>query len=164
MPTGPELGLQQVSICLRLWRRSETAISLLRIVSADIQYDIQVDPALPDLSMGLAGSRCRSAAASAGSRQRATAPQAVLVGPRRGRRSLRLGPRRRSLRRLGSAAASSRTTWRWRRRWSCSGTWTKQVCIKFAPFMLEGVLGLHHVRLGFFGFAPCLTQEKVFFK
>ncbi len=56
--------------------------------------------------MGLAGSRCRSAAASAGSRQRATAPQAVLVGPRRGRRSLRLGPRRRSLRRLAGFGGS----------------------------------------------------------
>ena len=33
----------------------------------------------------------------------------------------------------------------WRRRWSCSGTWTKQVCTKFTLFMLEGFLGLHHV-------------------
>jgi hypothetical protein len=31
--------------------------------------------------------------------------------------------------------ASSRTTWRWRRRWSCSGTRPKPVCIGFAPFM-----------------------------
>ena len=32
------------------------------------------------------------------------------------------------------------------------------------PFMLEGFLGLHHVRLGFFGFAPSSTQEKVYFE
>ena len=137
MPTGPGLGLQQVRTCLRLWRRSETAISLLRIVSADIQYDIQVDPALPDLSVGLEPlpqrGRCQcwqqtkghSAPGSPrGSAPRSAEPQA---GP---------AP---SLRRLSSAAASSRTTctWRWRRRWSCSGTWTKQVCTKFTPFMLE---------------------------
>ena len=34
-----------------------------------------------------------------------------------------------------------------------SGTWTKQVCTKFTPFMLEA-------QLGFFGFAQCSTQEK----
>jgi hypothetical protein len=49
-------------------------------------------------------SRCRSAAASAGSRQRATAPQAVLVGPRR--RSLWLGP--------ASATGSSSLSQAWR--------------------------------------------------
>ncbi len=39
--------------------------------------------------------------------------------------------------------------WRWRRRWSCSGTWTKPVCTEFAPFMSISSLGLHCVRLGF---------------
>ena len=46
MLTGPGLGLQQVSTCLRLWRRSETAISLIRIVSADIKNNMEVEAAM----------------------------------------------------------------------------------------------------------------------
>ena len=65
-----------------------------------------------------------------------------------------------------SAAASSRTTWRWRRRSSWCGTWTRQVCTGFAPGLtkLGQVWSVRVTQTGQFRFALNFYQVHAMFR